>query len=364
MNPSIGPGGTMAPMPTSSFDMSHAPQPTFTVGGWNLPTYGSSPSYALSGANTQMGAYSTYYTPSMYPSSTMSVPSNTFPMVGPHVSPGISYRENQFYGSGYPLHGTPSHGGNIYPHLNSPYHTSVSSQTSVMMPIQTYLDQLGGGYYLSRQGQGVNHDPSWPAMFQSQSFPGPWYQMPQLTASSVTASHTGAPSPTSASHVGDGSTTSISHVETHTQSIASHVGGITLVSTSHINVTSPTSVHHVGDDSLASASHVESMSPAIGNDVGASRSLDVSDVSLNSFAGLAKDITLLVYVQLLTGIPEAWFSPEGPLGSEVSVVSPHPVSPLIDMTVMPLQSSPDHTPIVEGDVSPIPVIMHPLQPMN
>jgi hypothetical protein len=44
------------------------------------------------------------------------------------------------------------------------------------------------------------------------------------------------------------------------------------------------------------------------------------------------------------------------------VVSPHLVPPLIDMTVMSLQSSLDHTPIFEGDVSPIPVIMHPLQP--
>jgi hypothetical protein len=38
-NTSIGSRGTMAPMPTSSFDMSHVPQPTFTVGGWNLPSY-------------------------------------------------------------------------------------------------------------------------------------------------------------------------------------------------------------------------------------------------------------------------------------------------------------------------------------
>jgi hypothetical protein len=63
MNPSIGSGGTMAPMPTSSFDMSHVPQPDFTMGGWNLPSYGSIPNYALSRANTQMGAYSTYYPP-------------------------------------------------------------------------------------------------------------------------------------------------------------------------------------------------------------------------------------------------------------------------------------------------------------
>jgi hypothetical protein len=62
------------------------------------------------------------------------------------------------------------------------------------------------------------------------------------------------------------------------------------------------------------------------------------------------------------GIPKAWFSPKGPLGFEVSMVSPHPVSPLIDTEVMLLQSSHDHTPIFDGDVSPIPIIMHLLQP--
>jgi len=84
----------------------------------------------------------------------MRVPMNTFPMEGPHMPSSISYKGNHFYGSGYPLHGTPSHGGNIYPHLNNPCHTCVSSQTSasVMMPIQTSMDQLGEGYYLYRQG--------------------------------------------------------------------------------------------------------------------------------------------------------------------------------------------------------------------
>jgi hypothetical protein len=56
MNPSIGSRGTMAPMPTSLFDMSHLPQPSFTMGGWNLPSYGSNHGYSLSIDNTQMGA--------------------------------------------------------------------------------------------------------------------------------------------------------------------------------------------------------------------------------------------------------------------------------------------------------------------
>jgi hypothetical protein len=34
MNPRIGSMGSMTPMPTS-FDMSHVPQPTLAMGGWN-----------------------------------------------------------------------------------------------------------------------------------------------------------------------------------------------------------------------------------------------------------------------------------------------------------------------------------------
>lgn len=84
----------------------------------------------------------------------------------------------------------------------------------MMMPVQTSLDQLGIGYYLSGQGKGVNQNPSWPAMFQSQSLSGPWYQIPQPTTTSpVTTSHIGATSPTYANHVGDWSMTSVSHVQ-------------------------------------------------------------------------------------------------------------------------------------------------------
>jgi hypothetical protein len=97
------------------------------MGGWNLPCYISNTIYALSRASIQMGSHPMYYPPPMYISSSMSVPSNTFSMIGPQVPPGISYGENQFYGSGYPLYGTPSQWGNIYPHLNHSYPTLVSS---------------------------------------------------------------------------------------------------------------------------------------------------------------------------------------------------------------------------------------------
>jgi hypothetical protein len=122
MNPSIRSGATMDPMPTSLFDMSPVP-----MGGWNLPHYGYNVSYALPGASDQMGTYPTYYAPSTYLSSSMSIPSYTFSITSPQVPPGILYGENQFYGSSYPLNGTPSQGGNIYHHLNNSYPTSFPS---------------------------------------------------------------------------------------------------------------------------------------------------------------------------------------------------------------------------------------------
>ena len=94
VNPSFSSGGTMAPPSIYSFDRSHVPQPTLTMGGWNLPSYRSNPSQVFSGANTQMGGFSTYYTPSVYPSSAMSVLMNTFPMLGLHIPYGISYKGN------------------------------------------------------------------------------------------------------------------------------------------------------------------------------------------------------------------------------------------------------------------------------
>jgi hypothetical protein len=62
---------------------------------------------------------------------------------------GIPYGENQFYSLGYPIYGTHSQGGNIYPHLNSSYPTSVSSQTSVMIPVQSSSDHFSPRYHPS-----------------------------------------------------------------------------------------------------------------------------------------------------------------------------------------------------------------------
>jgi hypothetical protein len=200
-------------------------------------------------------------------------------------------------------------------------------------------------------------------MFQSQSFPGSWYQMPQPTSNIVTTSHNGVPSPTSSSHVEYGSTTSTIHVNEPHPVATSHAGGITLVATSHINVTSPNSVRHVGDDSLASSSHVESMSPTIVNDGGGIKNHICLRRKPKFLCRNCKGNHLTRLCPVTVGIPEAWDSPKGPLDSEASVVSPHLFSPLIDTKTLSMQSSPDHTPVVEGYVFPIHVIMQPIQPM-
>jgi hypothetical protein len=121
----------------------------------------------------------------------------------------------------------------------------------------------------------------------------------------------------------------------------------------------------MGDDSPASTSHAESMSPAMVNDVGGIHTIENPRCLRRKARFLyrtCKGNHLTHLYPDTVRIPEAWFSSEGPLGSEACVVSPHPVSPLIDTAVMLLQYYPDHTPIVEGDVSHVHVIMHPIQP--
>jgi hypothetical protein len=111
--------------------------------------------------------------------------------------------------------------------------------------------------------------------------------MPPSIANPVTISHTGAPSPTSTSHVGDGLNSSTNYVDNLPPNSTNHVGGTILFSPNHSHVTSPTSIHHIGDDSL---SHM----------LVTSRSPDALDVRLNYFVGLAKEVTLLVCVRLLS----------------------------------------------------------------
>jgi hypothetical protein len=90
VNPSFGLGGMMPPYYPFLFGVIHIPQPTLTIGGWNIPSYGSNHSFTIPRESAQMGGQSTYYIPSIYHSSTMLVPMNIFPMADLHLSFGVS----------------------------------------------------------------------------------------------------------------------------------------------------------------------------------------------------------------------------------------------------------------------------------
>ena len=68
---------------------------------------------------------------------------------------------------GNPLNEFTLSGGNIYPHMSNPCHVAFSLQadSSVLMPLQPFMNQYGGGY--CPVGQSVNQDPSWPAISQN-----------------------------------------------------------------------------------------------------------------------------------------------------------------------------------------------------
>jgi hypothetical protein len=106
---------------------------------------------------------------------------NSFIMENPPPTYCITSGGNQFYNIGNPLHEALSSGGNIYPHMGNPYHITFSSKASpsMMMPLQNFMNQLGGGYYPTGQGHGVYQNPDCPAVSPNQSFLGSWSQMPQ-----------------------------------------------------------------------------------------------------------------------------------------------------------------------------------------
>jgi hypothetical protein len=88
------------------------------VGGWNPPSSGPNPSFTFLGSSAQIGSPFTSYISSIYPSSTVSVPTNAFIMVNLYLTFGVSSRGIQFYSMVKPFHGVPSSGGNIYPHMS------------------------------------------------------------------------------------------------------------------------------------------------------------------------------------------------------------------------------------------------------
>jgi hypothetical protein len=119
------------------------------VGGWTPPSSGRNPSFNFPGESAQMGSPSTFYIPSLYPSSTVSVPTNDFLMENLPLPSGVSSKGIHFYSMGKTLHEFPLSGGNVYPHMSNPCHIAFSSQVAslVMMPLQPFMNLLGGGYY-------------------------------------------------------------------------------------------------------------------------------------------------------------------------------------------------------------------------
>jgi hypothetical protein len=149
VNPSFGSGGMMPPYSPFSFGGSRIPQPTITIGIWNIPSYGSNPSFTFPGGSSQMGGHSNYYIPSIYPSLAMSIPMNDFPMVDLHISFGIPSKGSQLYSMENPLHEVPSSRGNIYPHMSNPCHVAFSLQMAclVTIPFILFMKQYGKGYF-------------------------------------------------------------------------------------------------------------------------------------------------------------------------------------------------------------------------
>jgi hypothetical protein len=147
----------MPPYSLFLFGGGHIPQPTHTVGGWTHPSSGSKPRFTFPGESAQMGGPSTSYIPSIYPSSTVHVPTNTFLMENLPLSSSVSYGGSYLYSMGNPLNGVPLSGGNKYPHMSNPYHVSFSLQVTslVMMPLQPFMNKFGGGCYPAGQGHGV-----------------------------------------------------------------------------------------------------------------------------------------------------------------------------------------------------------------
>ena len=144
-NTSFGSRGMMPPSYPSPFGRIHILQTPLMVGGWNLLSYKST----MWEVSAQLSNHCTHHTLSTYPFSTMSVPTNTFPMVNLHLPSGVSSGGNYSYSMGNPPHKVPSSGGNIYPHMSNPCHVGFSSQeaSSVSMPLQPFMHQYGWGYY-------------------------------------------------------------------------------------------------------------------------------------------------------------------------------------------------------------------------
>jgi hypothetical protein len=110
-----------------------------------------------------------------------------------------------------------------------------------------------------------------------------------------------------------------------------------------------TPIHHTGDESLSSANPIKKPKILRHKPKFLCRTCEGSH------------LTRLCPVT--TGILEAWGSPKIPSDSKTPMVPPHTTSPLMIPVVSPPRFSFELTPSMEGEASPTPVTMHPLQPI-
>jgi hypothetical protein len=170
-NPSFVSRGVIPPYVPFSLGGVHIPQAIPTVGGWNHSSSRHNPRFGATGWSAQMGGQFTLYITSVIPSSSTLIPTNAFIMVTPPLCSGVPSGWIQFYSLGNPHHGFPLSGGNVY----NPYHVASMG----MVTLQSFMSQLGGGYYPTRHGHGIYQNPGWSAIPQPQSFPGAWTKTSQ-----------------------------------------------------------------------------------------------------------------------------------------------------------------------------------------
>jgi hypothetical protein len=108
-NASIGLGGTTPPYTPFSFGGTHVPQMTPTIGG--IPPFNPGSNPVASGWSNQPGGQATAHIPSFTPTSSVSIPTNTFGMTNPPLSSRFTPRGGQFHTLGNPQPGSTPAGG-------------------------------------------------------------------------------------------------------------------------------------------------------------------------------------------------------------------------------------------------------------
>jgi hypothetical protein len=168
-NSSIGLGGTAHLYTPFLFGGTHVPQTTPTIGG--VPPFNLGSNHVTSGWSNETSRQAIAYGPSFTPTSSVSIPTNTFGMTNPPLSSGFTPIGGLFQSLGNPQPGDTPVGSSFYnPHQNIP---------TRMVPNQPLTNQSEGGSYNPRQGHGAYQNPRWDVISQPQSFQGAWGQMPQ-----------------------------------------------------------------------------------------------------------------------------------------------------------------------------------------